>query len=170
VGVGRVEPVLGAWHLRVRAARHQATTRWPDGIAVDGTTLRGARRLGATDSHLVSACRRRRALVLGGVAVADATNELGALGPLLERLVLTGETVTFDALFTLTAVAEAEIARGGASQLVVKDNQSTLLRACADATTFPLRRPARPTLLGWRGVVAEGEADGLCRRAGRADR
>jgi predicted transposase YbfD/YdcC len=65
------------------------------------------------------------------------------VAPLLARLALAGETVTFDALFTQAAVAEAVVARGGAYLMVVKDNQPVLLRACAEATTSPLVRPAR---------------------------
>jgi predicted transposase YbfD/YdcC len=143
VDADRLERVVGAWQQQVRAGWHRAASRWLDGIAVDGKTLRGARRLGARDAHLVSACCQRHAFVLGEVAVADATDELRALGPLLERLVLAGETVTFDALFTHAVVAEAVVARGGAYLMVVKDNQPTLRRACAEATTPPLVRPAR---------------------------
>jgi hypothetical protein len=39
--------VLGAWLQQVRASWRRSTKRWIDGIALDGKTLRGARRLGA---------------------------------------------------------------------------------------------------------------------------
>ena len=105
---------MGAWLQQVRAAWRGSAARWLDGIAIDGKTLRGARRLGAEDAYLLSAYGQRDGLVLGEVAVPDATNELGAVGPLLERLPLAGETVTFDALFTQWTVAEQVVRAGGA--------------------------------------------------------
>jgi predicted transposase YbfD/YdcC len=143
VEVVALEAVLGRWLQQVRAAWRHSAARWLDGIAVDGKTLRGARRLGAADTHLVSACCQRRGLVLGEVAVPDKTNELGAIGPLLARLLLAGETVTFDALFTQWTVAEQVIQAGGAYLMVVKGNQPTLLAACAAATADVPPRPRR---------------------------
>jgi hypothetical protein len=40
----------------VQAAWQRSAVRWIDGIAPDGKTLRGARRLGASDADLLSAC------------------------------------------------------------------------------------------------------------------
>lgn len=137
------EALLGCWLQLVRAAWRRGAARWLAGIAIDGKTLRGARRLGAADTHLVSACCQRRGLVLGEVAVPEKTNELGALDPLLARLLLAGETVTFDALFTQTAGAHAVLAAGGAYLMVVKGNQPTLLAACAAATADVPPRPRR---------------------------
>jgi predicted transposase YbfD/YdcC len=143
VAVADLEARLGRWFAQVRAAWPHGPCRWLDGIAVDGKTLRGARRLGARDVHLLSACCQRRALVLGQRAVPDATNELGAVGALLATLPLAGETVTFDAAFTHWLVAQQVVAQGGAYLMVVEANQPVLLRACAEATTPPLVRPAR---------------------------
>ncbi len=143
IDVGALEGRLGAWLQQVRVAGRRGAARWLDGIAVDGKTLRGARRLGAADAHLVGACCQRRGLVLGEVAVPDKTNELGAIGPLLARLLLAGETVTFDAMFTQTAVALAVLAAGGAYLMLVKRNQPALLRDCMAATTRPPARPVR---------------------------
>ena len=55
VDVTALEARLGAWLQQVRAAWLQSTGRWLDGIAVDGKTPRGARRLGAEDAYLLSA-------------------------------------------------------------------------------------------------------------------
>jgi predicted transposase YbfD/YdcC len=143
VDVTALEARLGAWLQRVRAAWRRGAARWLDGIAVDGKTLRGARRLGAEDAYLLSAYGQRDGLVLGEVAVPDATNELGAVGSLLERLPLAGETVTFDALFTQWTVAEQVVRAGGAYLMVVKGNQATLLAECAAATAEHPRRPRR---------------------------
>ncbi len=106
VDVGALEAALGQWLQQVRAAWRRGGRRWLDGVAIDGKTLRGARRLGAHDAHLLSACCQRAALVLGQMAVPDATNELGAIGPFLATLLLEGETLTFDAEFTHAAVAQ----------------------------------------------------------------
>jgi predicted transposase YbfD/YdcC len=141
VDVAALERALGHWLQQVRAAWLASTARWLDGIAVDGKTLRGARRLGAADAYLLSAYGQRDGLVLGEVAVPDTTNELGVVTSLLEHLPLVGETVTFDALFTQWTVAEHVVQAGGAYLMVVKDNQPTLLRDCAALTAD---RPARP--------------------------
>jgi predicted transposase YbfD/YdcC len=140
VDVGQLEAVLGAWLQQVRAAARHSAARWLDGIAVDGKTLRGARRLGAGDTHLVSACCQHLACVLGEVAVADASRELEAVGPLLERLLLGGETVTLDAHFTQYLVATQIVRQGGAYLMVVKGNQPTLHGDIQHATAWPARR------------------------------
>jgi len=113
IDVTALEARVAAWLQRVRVAWRRGAARWLDGIAVDGKTLCGARRLRATDAYLLSAYGQRDGLVLGEVAVPDPTNELGAVGSLLERLPLAGETVTFDALFTQWTVAE-QVVRAGA--------------------------------------------------------
>jgi predicted transposase YbfD/YdcC len=141
VNVDQLEAVLGPWLQHVRRRWQQQARHWLDGIAIDGKTLRGARRLGAADAHLVSAFCQRRGLSLGQVAVPDPTNELGALSPLLAQLVLADETVTFDALFTQTTVAKQVVQQGGAYLMVVKGNQQWLL---ADITAATARRPRRP--------------------------
>ena len=146
VDVSALEACVGRWLQQVRAAWLTSTVRWLDGIAVDGKTLRGARRLGAEDAYLLSACGQRDGLVLGEVAVPDATNELGVVATLLDRLPLAGETITFDALFTQWAVAEQVLAAGGAYLMAVKGNQPTLLADCLAATADRPRRPRR--LLG----------------------
>lgn len=140
VDAGQLETRLGAWLQQVRAAVRQSAARWLDGVALDGKTLRGARRLGAADTHLVSACCQRLACVLGEVAVADASHELEAVAPLLDRLLLSGETVTLDAHFTQYVVADQIVRQGGAYLMVVKGNQPTLLADIRHATTWPARR------------------------------
>ncbi len=143
IAVADLEGCLGQWLAQVRATWRQQGGRWLDGIAVDGKTLRGARRLGARDVHLLSACCQQHVLVLGQMPVPDPTNELGAIGPFLARLELAGETVTFDAEFTHWAVAQQVLVQGGAYLMVVKANQPALLRACQEATMLPLVRPCR---------------------------
>ena len=140
VDVAQLETLVGRWLQQVRAALRQGAARWLDGIAIDGKTLRGARRLGAVDTHLVSACCQRWTLVLDEVAVPDASHELAAIGPLLARLLLAGETVTLDAHFTQYAVASQIVHQGGAYLMVVKGNQPTLRADIQQATAWPARR------------------------------
>jgi DDE_Tnp_1-associated len=141
VDVDQLEAVLGVWLQQVRTAWDRQADTHLEGIAIDSKTLRGARRLGASDAHLVSAFCQRRGLLLGQVAVPDPTNELGAISPLLARLALADETVTFDALFTQTTVARQGVQQGGAYLMVVKGNQRGLLDGVVAATA---PRPARP--------------------------
>jgi predicted transposase YbfD/YdcC len=143
VEVDQLELVLGPWLQQVRAVWHHQATHWLDGIAIEGKTLRGARRLGAVDAHLVSAFCQRQGLTLGQVAVPDPTNELGAISPLLAQLALGGETVTFDALFTQTTVAQQVIQQGGAYLMMVKGNQRGLLAGIIAATAPHPQRPVR---------------------------
>jgi predicted transposase YbfD/YdcC len=134
VDLDRFEALVHSWLTQLRAGWAEAATTWLDGIAIDGKTLRGARRLGAADGHLLSAWSCRDGSVLAQLAVPDKTNELGAIRPFLERLALSGQTVTFDAEFTQWAVAQAVLAGGGAYLMVVKGNQPTLRRDIAEAT------------------------------------
>jgi predicted transposase YbfD/YdcC len=134
VEVAKLEAVLGAWLQQLHTAWRTTAATWVDGIAVDGKTLRGARRLGAADVHLLSACTSDCGIVLGELAVPDTTNEVGAVGQLLEQLVLATHTITFDAAFTQWAVASAVIEQGGAYLMVVKGNQPTLRADIAWAT------------------------------------
>jgi hypothetical protein len=137
--VAVLETVLGHWLQQVRAAWRHSAARWLDGIAIDGKTLRGARRLGASEAHLLSACCQRLGIVLGEIAVPDTTNEYGAVGALLDALLLGGETVTFDAAFTQWLVAEQTVQQGAAYLCVLKGNQPTLLADAQRATAWPAR-------------------------------
>lgn len=128
--VDQLQAALSAWLREAQAPRGQAPDPPApdplDSIAVDGKTLRGARRSGAPDVHLLSACATRRGLVIDQLAVPDTTTELGVVDRLLGRLALGGRTVTFDALFTQWAVAETVGRAGGAYLMPVKENQHAL--------------------------------------------
>lgn len=158
VAVGPLETVRGDWLPQGRAAWRHSTARWLDGIAIDGKTRRGARRLGARDAHLLSACCQRFGVVLGEVAVPDSTNEAGAVGALLDALVLAGETVTFDAAFTQYLVAQQVVRQGGAYFMLVQGNQPTLL---ADGRTAPAW-PARQLGTARAVRVAHGRPPARC--------
>jgi len=137
--VGRVEIVICSWLAHVRGEWRQAAATWLDGIAIDGKTLRGARRLGAQDVHLLSARSARDGLILAQLAVPDTTSEPMLVPQLLDRLVIRGQTITFDAAFTQWAVAQTVLERGGAYLMVVKGNQPTLRRDIAEALAHRAR-------------------------------
>ena len=118
-----VEAALRGWAERVM---RQAATGELEGVALDGKTLRGSRKRGAADSHLLSALSHRLGLGLGQAAVPAKTNEIGAADEFLLGLVLEGRVVTTDALLTQRSLAQTVLEHGGDYLLVVKDNQPTL--------------------------------------------
>jgi predicted transposase YbfD/YdcC len=99
------------------------------GISIDGKTLRGSKRQGAENSHLLSAYIHQLGVVLAQVGVADKTNELGVIEDLLMGLVLRGRVVTGDALFTQKHVTELIVDKGGDYVLPVKQNQELTYEA-----------------------------------------
>ena len=93
-----VEAALGRWAEQV--VRCCPAAGELEGVALDGKTLRGSKRQGAADAHLLAAFSHRRGVVLGQVGVADKTNELGAAQAFLLTVALEGRIVTADALLT----------------------------------------------------------------------
>lgn len=209
-GIGPRQPTphrvfKGIAHTAVEAALHgwagQAMRLCPppergalEGVAVDGKTLRGSKKRGATDAHLLAALRHRRGVVLGQVAVGDKTNEIGAADALLLTLVLEGRVVTADALLAQRGFARAVLAGGGEYRFVVKGNQPglredsellfgdpALAEAAASAETVSQhggrvehrRLAAAAALVGYRGtrlrVVARPAAGAATRTAGRRE-
>ena len=120
-----VEAVLGRWAERaLRCCPAPPGTL--EGVAVDGKTLRGSKRQGAADAHLLSAFSHRLGVVLGQTGVPDKTNEIGAASEFLLSLVLEGRVLTADALLTQREIAQTILDSGGDYLLVVKENQPTL--------------------------------------------
>ena len=128
---------VGAWlagrdHHR---DHHDQRRRQRRAVAVDGKTLRGARR--ATDDrqrqvHLLAAMDHATRAVLAQQQVGGAPEEVPAFQPLLANLDLAGTVVTADALHTHPAAAEFLVATKQAHYLfTVKANQPTLLDRCA---------------------------------------
>ncbi|MDZ5447212.1 ISAs1 family transposase [Micromonospora sp. 4G57] len=108
-------------------------------IAIDGKTLRGARRADGGQVHLLSALDTSTGIVLAQVTVAAKSNEIPAFAPLLDAVEqvlgsLHGLIFVADALHTQTGHA-GEIAKRGAHLLIpVKANQPTLF---AQLKTLP---------------------------------
>jgi predicted transposase YbfD/YdcC len=122
----QVEATLGAWAEQVLASLPAAPAE-DEAVALDGKTLRGSRRQGALDVHLLSALSHRLGLTLGQHPVDDKNNEITVAVPLLRALTLKGRVFTMDALLAQRAIAEAIVQASGDYVMVVKDNQPQLL-------------------------------------------
>ena len=104
-------------------------------VAIDGKSLRGARREGANPIHLVSAFATEVGLVLAQHQVGNKGNELDGAKALLEALQLRGCLVSIDAIGCRSDLAHQIRARGADYLLCVKGNQPKLRRALEDAFT-----------------------------------
>lgn len=131
-----VERVLATWAEGVLATLAMPPQAL-EAIAIDGKTLRGARRQKAPGAHLLSALGHRLGLTLGQQAVADKTNEIGAIGDVLGALVLENRVITMDALLTQRDTAETIIGGGGDYVMIVKGNQPTLHEEIATLFAAP---------------------------------
>lgn len=108
VDADKLAQVLGAWlwtRTAVIAGRRV--------IAIDGKTVRGARRPGQAAPHLVAALDQASGAVLGQLAVAAKSNEIPAVRTLLTCFDLSGAVVTVDAMHTQHDTARAITEAGG---------------------------------------------------------
>jgi predicted transposase YbfD/YdcC len=121
-----VAGAIGAWLAdRDRPGRRRRA------LAVDGKTLRGAKR-GGRQLHLLAAMDHTTRAVLAQRQVDGAPGEVPGFQPLLARLDLDGVVVTADALHTQREHADWLVTHKQAHYLfVVKANQPTLLDRCA---------------------------------------
>jgi hypothetical protein len=100
--------VLAGW-LRIRVPPTPPRPKqYRTVIAVDGKTLRGARRPDGRQVHLLSALDTSTGIVLAQVTVDAKSNEIPAFAPLLDAVetvlgALTGVLFIADALHTQTA-------------------------------------------------------------------
>ncbi len=117
--------VIGAW-----LADHGRPDQRRRAIAVDGKTLRGARRDGR-QVHLLSAMEHTSRVALAQHQVDGAPGEVPGFQPLLAGLELTGAVVTADALHTTREAAEFLVTVKHADYLfTVKANRPALLERC----------------------------------------
>ena len=91
---------LGAYFTALAAAETGLLA-----VAVDGKTLRGARRMGAVAAHLVSVFADRARLVLEQLAVTEKSNEIPCVRKLLRLFRNVRLLVTIDAMHTQTTTA-----------------------------------------------------------------
>lgn len=116
-----LDQVLGAWICtRTRLVKGRRV------IAVDGKSVRGAKRPDGTMPHLVAAFDHTAGAVIGQIAVAAKSNEIPAVRDLLACFDLTGAVVTVDAMHTQTDTASGITAAGGDYLFTVKGNQPGL--------------------------------------------
>ena len=101
------------------------------GVAVDGKTVRGARRPDGTQVQLLSALRHDTGMVIGQRNVEnDKTNEILAFAPLLEPLEIVGTVITADALHAQRKAASFIVESKKAHYIFgVKGNQPRLHNA-----------------------------------------
>lgn len=142
VDADALDAAISAWIIdrsRTRAPQDKPSGRRPrQAIAVDGKTLRGARRHRARDGHgdgdgdavhLLAAVDHATAIVLAQTDVDDKTNEITRFRPLLQGVDLAGCLITADALHTQRDHAEFLVTEKDAHYLlIVKRNQPSLHR------------------------------------------
>lgn len=115
-----LEQAFAAWV----AASAPAT----EAVAVDGKTLKGARRADGTRVHLLSALFHDQGTVLAQQPVEAKSNEIPALRTLLASAPIAGRVVTADALHTQRETARFLVEDKAAHYLfTVKDNQKSLV-------------------------------------------
>jgi hypothetical protein len=107
-----LERALSAWAEAVLAAVPPPAGK-REALAIDGKTLRGSKKQGALDVHLLSVLSHRRGITLYQQAVSDKTNEIGAVPEVLSSLLLEGRVVTADALLCQKEIAATIVAKGG---------------------------------------------------------
>ena len=97
-------------------------------LAVDGKTLRGSGRTDGKPLQLLSAVTHRLRLTLASVAIAEKSNEIPALQPLLRGRALEGSLITADAMHCQQENARFVPQELGADYLFgLKGNQSGIL-------------------------------------------
>jgi len=120
IDAAAVDAAIGAWVYSLHASDH-------GGIAIDGKTLRGARRKDGTRVHLLSAVTQSSGMTVAQTEVSSKTNEVTCVAPLLTPLELRGRCVTADALHTQSELARFLVEHKQAHYcFTVKDNQPTL--------------------------------------------
>ncbi len=123
--LGRIDPAeldrrLGKWTAR-------QTELAGKGLAIDGKTVRGSKDGQEPPVHLVGAVVHGEGLVVAQSRVADKTNEITSVQPLLAGLDIEGTVVTGDAIYAQKEIARHLVEEKKADYLfTVKDNQPTV--------------------------------------------
>src|SRR5262245_59449236 len=128
---------LGTWADSVVGSLPAAPEMPGIAVALDGKTLRGAKKQGAPGTHLLSALAHHVGITLAQHAVDDKTNEMNAVEHILHQLVLEGRIVTMDALLTPRHVAQTIVDKGGDYVMIVQENQPRLRADIALVFTLP---------------------------------
>ena len=131
--------ILAGWLQARNRPGVSRRSRYRQVIAVDGKTLRGARRADGSQIHLLSALDTSTGIVLAQVTVHAKSNEIPAFAPLLDAVEavlgsLKDLLFVADALHTQVGHATEIAARGAHLLIPVKGNQPTLF---AQLKTLP---------------------------------
>ena len=125
VNVERFEERIREWMAKVMEKENEELL----GVSIDGKTLRISKKMGAYNSHLLSAVAHEIGVVLGQWPVDDHTNEIGMMPKVLLDLALEGCVVTSDGLLVQKDVVETIVDEGGDYVLPLKDNHPTTREA-----------------------------------------
>ena len=118
----------GEFDAAVVAWMEQYASGRPPQVAVDGKTVKKARRPDGRPVHLLSAVATDTVRLMAQRAVEEKSNEIPALRPLLQDVPLDGVLVTADALHTQQDAARFLVQEKGADYLLIlKDNQPSIL-------------------------------------------
>jgi predicted transposase YbfD/YdcC len=126
VSVKLVEKKLGEWAESIlgSSVEEEAT---PEGVSIDGKTLRGSLNQDSSITHLLSAVSHKLGLTLAQCSVDSKTNEIGTIDEVLQNLVLEGRIITTDAMHAQRGTCQTVVDGGGDYVMIVKDNQPGLL-------------------------------------------
>jgi len=127
IDIQKVEEKLGEWSEAV--LQKLSVEGELEGVSLDGKTLRGSKKQGAENSHLLAAASHRWGIILRQIAVDDHTNEISVVEDILLQLALKGRVITADALLTQQKAAETIVNNGGNYVLPVKLNQELTYKA-----------------------------------------
>jgi predicted transposase YbfD/YdcC len=141
VGVEEFEAQVSQWLEENWGHLLQSKADELDGVAMDGKTLRGSRKRGAINVHLLAALSHRLGLIISQLGIDDKTNEIGAMPEFLSGLILTGRIFTMDALLTQREIAQTIVDGGGDYIMIVKENQPQLDADLAELFAEPGAEP-----------------------------
>lgn len=116
--------------------------------AIDGKTIRGSKHriTGERAVHMLSVYNKKLGLVIEQEMVDNKSNEITAIPKVLERLNISGVTITIDAMGCQKAIAKQIYEQGGNYALALKDNHESLAESvahhfeCASADNYDYLR------------------------------
>lgn len=120
-----LEIKLSIWMQEAISTRHAPGTT--PCLSFDGKTLRGSRRQGAEEAHILSVFCHQLGLTIFQRGVDCKTNEIPVMLEVLELITIKGCFITMDALLTQRSIALKIVAAGGYYMMIVKGNQPQLL-------------------------------------------
>ena len=114
-------------------------------IAIDGKTLRGSQDGERRGRHLLSAVVHKEGIVIAQDEVDEKTNEIKHVKPLFEKVDISGNVITADALITQRDLANHIVKVKKADYLfTVKGNQQTLMDDIRDLELEKKNRILKP--------------------------